>query len=258
MKFFICSILIIITSLNIKGQYEMVPKKIRPYKSGESLKYTIKYGPFHGGDAILDLKLVKYENKTAYHAKVLAKSVGITDKLYRIRDYYESYFDPKNITPYKATRNISEGNYKKYNEVLYNLADSSLYSQNSDSVYKVPPSILDMVTLLYFIRGIDYHNIKVGDSLDIVTFFDDEIFPFPIRYKGKEEVKTKLGKFKCLRFVPVVEPGRIFESEDDMTFWLSDDKNLVPLRVKFDLIVGSVKCDLAEYSNLKYELKAVE
>ena len=258
MKYFIIGILILITSVKIYGQSEITLKKSRPYKSGESLRYTLKYGPFHGGDAIVDLKLVKYENKTAYHAIVLAKSVGITDKLYRIRDYYESYFDPKKIIPYKAIRNISEGNYKVYSEDYFNVEDSSIYSQKLDSVFKVPPSILDMVTLLYFIRSVDYKKMKVGDSLDIVTFFDNEIFPFPIRYRGKEIIKTKMGKISCMIFVPVVEPGRIFESEDDMTFWLSDDKNLVPIRVKFDLIVGSVKCDLAEYTGLKYELKAVE
>ncbi len=258
MKYIITGIFVLLTSLNIMSQFEMVPTKNRPFKSGEVLKYSLKYGPFHGGDAIVDLKLVRYEDKPAYHARVLAKSVGITDKLYKIRDYYESYFDPETIIPYMAIRDISEGNYKVYSEVYFHLEDSMLYSQKLDSTFIVPPSILDMVTLLYYIRRIDYKKINLGDSLNIVTFFDDEIFPFPIRYKGKEIIKTRLGKFPCLIFVPVVEPGRIFESEDDMTFWLSDDKNLIPIRVKFDLIVGSVKCDLSEYSGVKYEFNTVE
>jgi len=32
---------------------------------------------------------------------------------------------------------------------------------------------------------------KPGDIIRTVTYFDDEIFPFDIRYKGKEEIKTK-------------------------------------------------------------------
>jgi hypothetical protein len=49
-----------------------------------------------------------------------------------------------------------------------------------------------------------------------------------------------------------VEPGRIFEKEDDMNIYLSADRNRVPIRVEFNLKVGSVKCDLIEYSGLKY------
>lgn len=245
-------------TLWVSGQSDMIPGKIKPFKSGESLKYSIKYGPIHGGDATVKLKLVRYKDKIAYNSKVFAKSVGLADRLFKVREHYESFFDPKSIKPFKAIRNVREGNFRAYNEVYFSLEDSSLYSLHSDSIYKVPPDILDMVTALYFIRALNYNNINFGDSLKIVTFFDDEIFPFPLRYKGKEVIKTKLGKFQCLRFDPVVGTGRIFKSEDDMTIWISNDKNLIPLRVRFDLIVGSIRCELQEYSGLKYEFKPVE
>jgi hypothetical protein len=51
-----------------------------------------------------------------------------------------------------------------------------------------------------------------------------------------------------------VEPGRMFDSEDDMTIWLSADKNIIPIKVRFDLLVGSLRMDLEEFSNLKYPL----
>jgi hypothetical protein len=75
-------------------------------------------------------------------------------------------------------------------------------------------------------------------------------------YKGKETISTDLGNIRCLKFVPIVEPGRIFKENDDMTFWLSDDENKLPVSVKFEMIVGSFKCDLIEYQNIKYELKS--
>jgi len=258
MKFIITGLLYFMSFLVVSSQYEMVPGKINPFKSGESLKYSIRYGPIHGGEATVKLKLVRYEGNIVYNAKVLARTVGIADKLFKVREHYESFFDSKSIKPVKAIRNVREGNYRRYNEVYFNLEDSTLYSQLSDSVFKVPPQILDMVTALYFVRALDYKNLNTGDSLKIITFFDNEIFPFPLRYRGKELLKTKLGKFQCLRFDPVVGTGRIFESEDDMTIWISDDKNLIPMRVRFNLIVGSIKCDLSGYSGLKYEFEPVE
>lgn len=255
MKFITTGILYLLSFLAVAGQFDMNITKVKSFKSGESLTYSIRYGPIHGGEATVKLKLVRYEGNIVYNSKVLARTVGLADKLFKVREHYESFFDPKSIKPVKAIRNVREGNYRRYNEVYFNFEDSTLYSQISDSVFKVPPEILDMVTALYFVRSVDYKDLSIGDSLKIITFFDNEIFPFPLRYKGKEFVKTRLGNFRCLRFDPVVGTGRIFESEDDMTIWISDDNNLIPLRVRFDLIVGSIKCDLIDYSGLKYKFE---
>jgi hypothetical protein len=231
-------------------------KKFKSFTSGEQLRFIIRYGFIHGGEASTSLTLMEFDGKILYHACVLAQSTGVADKLFSVTDIYESYFDPNSCLPLKAIRNIKEGNYRYYNEVFYRHEDSTLYSQRSDSVIKVPSNILDMVSTLYFIRSIDLGKLKKGDAIEVVTFFGDEIFPFKIRYSGKEDVKTKFGKIRCFRFDPVVEPGRIFKTEDDMTLWISDDQNLLPVLVKFDMLVGSIKCELDGFANLKYEFNS--
>jgi hypothetical protein len=258
MKFVTVIILYLISFSIASGQFEMSLTGLEPFKSGELLKYSIRYGPIHGGEAYIELKLVKHKNNPLYNAKMLAKTVGIAEKLFKVREHYESYFHPKTCMPVKSIRDVREGNYRAHDEAVFNLEDSTLYSLKSDSSIKVPPEILDMVTALYFIRSLDYQELNPGDTINLVTFFDNDIFPFPLRYRGKEVLKTKFGKIQCLRFDPVVETGRIFESEDDMIIWLSDDKNLIPVKARFDLIVGSIKCDLIEFSGLKYPLITVE
>ncbi len=239
----------------ISGQPGNETRKNKSFVAGEQLKYVIRYGFVHGGEAQSELKLVKYEDKTVYHAKVTAQTTGLAEKLFGVKDIYESYFDTRTNLPYKAIRNIREGNYKYYNEVYYNHEDSSLYSQRSDSVFRVAPDILDMVSTLYYIRSVNIAQLNKGDAIEVITFFGDEIFPFKIRYTGKEIIKSKFGKIECYRFDPVVEPGRIFKSEDDMTIWISADQNLIPVMVQFDMWVGSVKCELDGFSNLKHALK---
>lgn len=233
------------------------PVVYKPFKAGESLVYELRYGPIIGGRAHLELKQTFYKGKLAYYAEAVAKSVGLVDKLFNIKDIYASYFDPVTNLPYMAIRDIHEGNYTFYNEVEYFHNDSMVISTKSGEV-RVPPNILDMVSTLYYLRRIDYKQLQPGDVIDVETFFSDEIFPFDIRYRGKENVKTKLGTFRCLRFDPIVEPGRIFESEDDMTIYISDDANYLPIRVRFDMLVGSVKCDLAEYKNVMYPLSRLD
>jgi hypothetical protein len=239
--------------LSVLAQDPTKPVVYKPFRAGERLVYELRYGPIVGGRAHLNLKKTSYKGKTAYYAEAKAVSVGLVDRLFNIEDIYASYFDPVTNLPYMAIRDIHEGNYTFYNEVEYFHNDSMVISTKSGKV-EVPPNILDMVSTLYYLRRIDYKKMRPGDVIDVETFFSDEIFPFDIRFRGREKVKTKLGTFMCLRFDPVVEPGRIFESEDDMTIYISDDANYLPLQVRFDMLVGSVKCDLAEYENIMYPL----
>lgn len=101
----------------------------------------------------------------------------------------------------------------------------------------------------------NYNGLKEGELIIFQTYFGDELFALKIRYRGKDVVKTGLGKILCYRFAPVTEVGRAFATEDDMTIWISNDENHIPIRVKMNLRVGSIKCDLIEYSNLVAELK---
>ncbi len=218
---------------------------------GEKLRFVIYFGPFDGGYVDAELKETVFNGKTVYHSSMMAKSSGLADKLYKVRDEYQSYFDPFTLLPVKSIRDIHEGKYKKYNVVFYD--HPNLKVTNVDNkVFEVPPDIRDMLSVFYYIRNQDFDSMNNGDIIRINTFFDNEIFPFDMRYRGREEIKTRMGKYKCIKLVPYVEPGRIFKNEDDMTIWLSDDRNRVPVRVSFNLTVGSIKCDLIEYTGLRY------
>ena len=85
-----------------------------------------------------------------------------------------------------------------------------------------------------------------------------EMYPLKIKFLGKEEIETKLGEFKCLKFRPMVEKGRVFKEEEDMTLWISDDENKVPIRLKADLLVGAIKMDLIEFKNLCEPLNKID
>ncbi len=224
------------------------------FRSGEELVYLLHYGFINGGNATISLQERMLDETPTFHARVFATTTGLTKSLFPVEDSYESYFDPESGLPYKAIRDISEGGYKYYNEVNFLPNDTCVYSQKSGKQV-VPKGTLDMVSSLYFLRSINIDTLKKGDVVNFITYFSDEIFPFHLRYKGEETVKTEFGKVRCHRFDPVVEPGRIFKSEDDMSFWLTADENRIPVLIEFDLIVGSVKCELVQYKNVKKSIR---
>jgi hypothetical protein len=238
----------------VHAQFNQVLVDENPFKPGEKLTYNVKFGPVVGGKATILLKKATHNDIPVFHSIAQGRTIGFAEALYSVNDLFESYFDINSGLPYKIIRDVKEGNYRKHEEAYLDRTENTAYSVREDSLLQVPSDIMDMVSLIYYIRRLDYSHLASGDVIKSVTYFDDEIFPFDIRYKGKEVIRTKFGKIRCHRFDPVVEPGRMFESEDDMQIWLSDDLNVIPIKVRFDLLVGSLRMELDEYTNLKYPL----
>lgn len=225
------------------------------FESGETLKYLVFYGWIHGGEATLSVNKLAGEGSNVYHAKASCRTLGWADKLYKVNDIYESFFDENTGRPLKSIRNITEKDYHFYDEVKHFHARRQVESQRK-GIVSVPQNTFDIVSAFYYSRRtLITDKLKPGDTLRLDTYFDDRIFPVVVTYRGKEVIETKAGKFQAMKFSPKVEPGRIFDSEDDLKFWVSDDSNHLLLRVQFDLMVGSLKCDLMEYHGIKTNLK---
>ncbi|OQX99309.1 MAG: hypothetical protein B6I24_02840 [Bacteroidetes bacterium 4572_128] len=217
------------------------------FYAGEELNYKVYYGWINAGKAKLILEETKFNDKDFFHAKAIGYSTGITDKLYKVYDVYESFFDKKTCFPEKSIRNISESSYRSYNEVIYNHKENSLLSTKSGLHENLPSPIFDMLSAFYSIRINKFNDLEIGDILEINTFFSDKNFLLRIRFIGIEKIKTDLGKFECYKFSPVVEVGRVFDTKDDVSIWISKDENFIPIRIRFNLFLGSINCDLENY-----------
>jgi len=245
-------LLLLSSALHIDAQ-EIFNPPIRPntaFGAGEVLTFQIKYGFIVGGTTTLSLEDTVYNNSPVFHAKAIGQTTGIAEKLYGVKDIYESWFDKETNLPYMQRRNIKEGHYRKYNEVTYNRKNNTINSKLS-GIHEVPEKILDLSSTFYYLRRVNFSTIKEGDILFVNMYFSDEIFPFHLRYRGKETIRSKFGKIKCIKISPVVEVGRMFKSPDDLTIWFTDDDNRLPVMIKMDIrIVGAVYLKLIKYENI--------
>ena len=224
------------------------------YAVGEELNFLMYYGIINIGRASMTVReFPSRDNRTIYHAKAEARTVGITRVFTSLHHIYESYYNEETGKPIKAIRNVTESNYSAYNETIFDHATNRVKSDKK-GIIEVPDEIFDIISSVYYMRRVGFSNLKENDTLSITTFFLDKIFDYRIVYKGRERISTRLGTFNALKFQPVVETGRSFQSEDGMRFWLSADKGHVPLRAEFDLRIGAIKCDLIEHKGLKNTL----
>jgi len=231
----------------------------KAYGSGEYFKFKIHYGIINAGYATLELKDVVYNGKNVFHAKGYGWTTGLTKAFFKVEDDYQSYFDKKTNKPYLFVRKIDEGGYTKNQQGFFDQINKKVlvkdFKNNTEKTYDVTTNVQDILSSFYFLRNYpEINNLKNGDTVVIDMFFDNEIYKFRLKYLGKENLNTKFGKLSSLKFRPYVQSGRIFKEQESLTVWISDDVNKIPLLVKADLLVGSLKASLIEAKGLQQPL----
>jgi hypothetical protein len=252
---------IFLQTLLISFSYPAYAQQKIAFKQGESLKYSVYYGPIRGGEAVLEVKAGAFDGKPANHLYLRGKTVGMANMLYNVNDIYQSFTSPKTDLPYKAIRDINEGRYKHYSEQLFDhwtRSDSTIVTSTKVGKVLAPKNSNDILSAFYFLRNqLIWKPIKVGDTLSVQTYFTDEIYTLKVRFLGYENIKLKIGTVRAMKFMPIVITGRVFKSQDDMLVWFSADNNFLPVRIKFDIVVGSVYCDLIEYKGLAHNFDSL-
>ena len=231
------------------------------FTSGEKLDYVVHYGLINAAEATIDVdKDIQYiNNRPCYKVNVFGKTTGSFDFFLKVRDTWRSYIDTTSIVPQRFHRNIEEGKYKKKENITFdhykNLA--VVEDKKETNTYKVPDNVQDIVSGVYYLRTLNYDNRKVGEQIKIQGFFDDEIFDFTVTYRGKTTVETKAGDIRAIKLIPKMPKNKLFDGEDAIAVYLSDDQNKIPVLIQAEMFVGSVKINLHKYKGLKNRLNVV-
>jgi len=242
----ICFLLIFLSSSAQNGA--------KSFQAGEFLKYKIHYGLLNAGFATVELKEKKEENDSLIHAVGKGWTTGMVGFLFKVEDTYESYFNEADVKPKHFIRNIDEGGYTKDKEVFFDFDKKEAREVNhkkaTKSSYFIENDVQDILSSFYYMRNIDFSQLKENDSIDVNMFFDGKMNPIKLIVLEREIIKTNYGKIDAIKIRPLVLKGRVFKDEENVTLWISDDLNKVPLKIKASLLVGSAKAELIEYSGL--------
>jgi hypothetical protein len=240
-----------------------VAQQEQAFGDGEWFKFKMSYSGFlKAGNATLTVKDSKLDDKEVYHVVGKGWTTGMIKWFFKVKDRYESYFDKTTIMPYKFVRNIDEGGHTKNIEIDFDHQHQKAHVNNkkhkTKKVIDTKPNIQDMVSTYYYLRNkININTLKVGDEFKVDMFFDEETYGFKLQYLGVETIDTDFGEIVALKFRPYVMAGRVFKEEESLTLWVSKDKNKVPLRIKADLAVGSLRADLEAFKGLKHPFQIV-
>lgn len=233
-----------------------------PYKAGESLTYVMNYKwgsvDTDVGEAVTSLA---YENGM-FHSVIKGKTYKFYDFFFRVREHFESKFAEYPVRPSYFYRDSQEGKYRMRNTFYFNDSDYKVKARiqryenpAKDTVLTGSAHTFDLVSLFYRVRNINFNEIPVGVEQPISFAIDDDVYNFYYIYKGKEEKKIQgIGTFRTLKFSVRLVAGSVFTGKEEMTIWVTDDQNKVPLLFESPVLVGKVSGRLSKWSNLKYPL----
>jgi hypothetical protein len=220
------------------------------FKRGEKLTYKVHYGFLDAVSATIEIKdeNKKFGDRNTLHIVGTGNSKGSFDFFFKVRDRYESYIDEEALIPWFFGRRVNEGGYKMAQDYTFNHYKKTC-SANGKNINCVE-NIQDMISGFFYARTLNLGAANMNQLFTVPTIVDGEMFNLQIKFKGRETVKTAFGKIKCLKFVPVLQKGRIFKHEEDLVVWLTDDKNHIPVKAKADILFGAIKLELINFSGL--------
>jgi len=241
------------------------------FQVGESLTYKINYKwsaiNMNAGKATFLLNETNYKGKPTYHAKCVGRTASAFNWFYEVNDNYETYIDKESMRPMKFSLDINEGKYSEQTQyeffhdnnkanVNYRIKQGKVKTKNEE--VSIPTCAQDIVSILYYTRSLDFSKFKEGETVHIDLFTSEKIKPVYFRYLGKEVVRTKLGKMRCIKLSPyLLESDAFGEGGDDkMVIYATDDANKIPVLIESPVTIGKVKVHLTGYKGLKHPLTA--
>ncbi len=264
MKLFISTLLLFISFIGYAqveedSAYAYIDRPT--FKRGEYLEYKATFGIFTVGKGTFQIQptLHKVKDRICYKLDSYGKTSGFVDWLAGVDDHWGAYVDTSSLVTHIAYRTLVEGKYRKNEVVYFDFGEDSIRVKDFDfekSTYNELESFemsrltREFMSGFLYLRTVDFSQLHKGDTVEIYSFLEDTFYDFKIVMWGREELKTKAGKFKSVKFIPVMPDNNTFEEGSSIIAWFSDDENKIPLKVEAKMFIGHAGIELIAYDNL--------
>lgn len=255
-------LLIFLSFYSFSQDYKVIP--------GEKVDFLVSFGIFNAGEAsmITDTNIHSIDNEETIKIDVTGKSIGVFDLFTTVRDKWGVYITEEELEPKKFYKYLLEGKYRK-NEILNFVENSDSvqieildketkefvefkYLHFEDDIKKIIRSYFMnyWIASLAYLRSLDYSETASKELVEIPYFENNEKFSYQMKFLRRDTIETKIGEYNSLVFAPIIPKNKLFEEEDAVKFWLTDDDKKIPLKLEAKMNFGSFVIEVSNYSNV--------
>jgi len=259
--------IIALTSFLLGSKKAVPTTRNNSFTTGEELEYRVNLAFFTVGKAStrVDKKLHKIGNRTCYKVDGYGETSDWISWVSKVDDNWGAYIDTTTMLAHVSYRKLKEGKYRRDETVTFDHENNKaeVKVKNNDTgkdevkVYDVPHNTKDLVAGFLHLRVVDFKKLTKGDTIVLSGFLEDKAYNLKIIYIGKEVVSTRIGKIQCLKLRPVMPANSLFDGEDSIFCWISDDLNRIPVKLQAKMFIGSTGLELISFRGLRNQLKMV-
>jgi hypothetical protein len=225
------------------GQREVLPAPAQAFRAGESLKFSVRYGIIHAGNAWLEIPEVRrYQGHEVYLLLARAESNAFFSRFYKVRERIESYWDRHGRYSRRYTEDRREGKFRQQSDIVFDpVRNEAVYSDGR--TFPVPARVQDALSAFYYFRT---QALPLGGSIVFHYHASRKSQPLQVKVLGRERIETPAGTFNCVGVEPVLKAGGIFKSSGRLVIWVTDDERRMPVLMKSKVAIGSISVELVE------------
>lgn len=216
------------------------------------------------GTASLTVEETIHNGTPGYKLDLIATGNKKADNFFKLRDTLTSVLT-RQLEPVYFRKGAVEGKRYWVDEAFFSSANGMSYvHQRRDrdgSVHEFDHNdsrcIHDMLSLLAQARSFDFDTYKTGDKIEVPMATGKRVEIQTLIYKGKESFKAENGvTYNCI-VISLVTRKKDKEREV-VTFYITDDKNHLPVRLDLAFNFGSAKASLLSVEGNRYPLTAIK
>lgn len=238
------------------------------FKSGEFLTYNLYYNWqfvwVKAGSASMYTVQSRYNGQPAYRASLTTRGNDRTDQMFVLRDTLLCY-SSLNMEPLYFRKGAREGKRYGVDEVFYSYANDKVHlrqhqiTSSGEHLWanrNVSYCVYDMLNIFLRARSFNPEGWKSGHEIDFPIADGKNVSPAKLRYGGKIKIKADNGvKYRCLKLSYLEKEDNKYKRIAD--FYVSDDKNHIPVRLDMFLKFGSAKAFLVSMRGLRNPINSV-
>jgi len=216
---------------------EVLPAVSKPFRPGESLRFSVQYGPIHAGSAWLEVHGSADSNGSAVDTLVArAESNSFFSLTFKVRNRIESVWDSDRRISEAYREDRHEGKYRARSEIRFD-QERGEARYDDGRVFPIPPRVQDALSSFYYTR---YQSLPIGGSLVFDYHASRRSQPLEVRVLGRDRVHVPAGTFDCIVVEPVLKAGGIFKHSGRLLVWLTADQRRIPVLMKSKVAIGSI------------------
>lgn len=218
--------------------------------AGESMSFVIhyKWGVINSdvGMASVTLSEEDFNGIPTFHCEVIGSTTRLFDFVFKVREHFESWFTRDGLRPIKFIRDSHEGKYVATNTFNYDwehaLIAADVYSTTAGQRSVELPldrCTYDLPSLFFLARNMNIDAVTPEIRYPMTFAIDDDVYNVHFILHGRETIDVKgLGRINTIKFSARLLAGEVFRSDTDMTIYISDDDNRLPVYFEAPLLVG--------------------